>query len=190
MTETKGSSTKVLFDSLTKLYKQGQMLLMDADRLLDERGWEPMHTSAPAGLSNSLNSPERWYARWATRFYRPRVSEEEENSIDRLLFVSIHFTADYDTTLDAPVVSAGRLIYGVPMTMKEADQSYDYWMCKYWFYGQPHETLEGWHQTGQSRWKENLKGSETFIVPLYDITSSEELEKLVINRLIPVEEQA
>ena len=39
MTETKGSSTKVLFDSLTKLYKQGQMLLMDADRLMDEREW-------------------------------------------------------------------------------------------------------------------------------------------------------
>ncbi|GAI00053.1 unnamed protein product, partial [marine sediment metagenome] len=43
MTETNGSSTKVLFDSLTKLYKQGQLLLMEADRLMGERGWEPRH---------------------------------------------------------------------------------------------------------------------------------------------------
>lgn len=188
MTETKGSSTKVLFDSLAKLYKQGQLLLMDADRLMGERGWEPRHTSAPAGLSNSLNSPERWYARWATRFYMRAVPEGEECTIDQLLFVSIHFASDHDTNVDDPIISAGRLLYGKPMSVKAAGDSYDYWMCKYWFYGKPHDTLEGWHQTGQSRWYENLKGSETFMVPLYNITSSERLKELVINPLLAFEQ--
>ena len=161
---------------------------MDADRLMGEYGFESMHNSATAGLSNSLNSPERWYTRWAMRFYMPATTEGEERLIDRILFVSVHFAADHDTKLDESVVSAGRLIYGKPMTLEEANQSYDYWMCKYWFYGQRHDTLEGWRKTGQSRWCENLKGSESFVVPLYDITSSEKLEELVIDRLVAVQE--
>jgi len=190
MTETKKTTTEALFDSLAKLYKQGQLLLMDSDRLMGERGWEPMHTTAPAGLSNSLNSPERWYARWAARFYMPTVSEGKDIAIEWLLFVSIHFASDHDTNVDEPVVSAGRLLYKEPMNVRTADQSYDYWMCKAWFYGKSHRTLEGWHQTGQPRRYENLKGSETFIVPLYSITSSEELKKLVIDPLLAVEEKA
>ena len=69
MAERKDAPAKTLFDCLAKLYRQGQLLLMDADRLMGERCWEPGHTSAPAGLSNALNSPDRWYARWAVRFY-------------------------------------------------------------------------------------------------------------------------
>ena len=185
MTENRDNSTKTLFDCLAKLYKQGQMLLLDADRLMGEYGWECMHNSAPAALSNSLNSPERWYARWATRFYMSTVQKEEE-SLDRLLFVSIHFASDHDTDVDEPVVSAGRLLYGEPMVWKTAGMTYEYWMCKYWFLSRPrpHETLEGWRQGGQSRWFENLKGNETFIVPLYDITSSDKLKQLVVEPLL------
>jgi hypothetical protein len=193
MTETKGSSTKALFDSLTKLYKQGQLLLMDADCLMGERGWEPRGTTAPAEFSYSLSLPERWYARWAARFYMRTVPEGEDSTIDRLLFVSIHFASDINTTLktnvDDPIVCAGRLLYEKPMTVKAAGQTYDYWMCKYWFIGKPHDTLKGWRKTGQSRWYENLKGSESFIVPLYDITSREKLKELVIDPLLAVQEQ-
>lgn len=182
-----------MFDILTKLYKQGQLLLMDADRLMGEHGFEPMHNSATAGLSNSLNSPERWYTRWAMRFYMPTTIEREERLIDKILFVSIHFASDINTTLetdvDEPVVCAGQLLYEKPMTLKEADQTYDYWMCKYWFIGKPHNSLEGWRKTGQSRWYENLKGSESFTVPLYNITSSEKLKELVIDPLIAVQSQ-
>lgn len=190
LTEQTDSPTKTLFDCLAKLYRQGQLLLMDADRLMGERGWEPRHTSAAHGFSNSLNSPDRWYARWATRFYQPTVPEGEEITIDRLLFVSIHFASDHDSKVDEPIVSAGRLLYGKPMSVKAAGDNYDYWMCKYWFYGTPPETLDGWHQTKQARLYENLKGTETFIVPLYKVTSSDELQKLVIDQLLSPEEQA
>ncbi|MCX5999194.1 MAG: hypothetical protein NTU41_06265 [Chloroflexi bacterium] len=149
-----------------------------------------MHTTAPAEFSNSLNSPERWYARWATRFYKPAVSEGEDTAIERLLFVSIHFASDYDTKVDEPVVSAGRLLYGEPMNKKTANDSYDYWMCKYWFHGQSHPTLDGWRQTRQSGWCKNLKGSETFVVPLYDITSSDKLKEQVIDHLLECRPQA
>ncbi|MBC8429382.1 MAG: hypothetical protein H8D89_00235 [Dehalococcoidia bacterium] len=193
MNETKKSATKALFDSLAKLYKQGQLLLMDSDRLMEERGWAPMHNTALAELSYSMNSPQRWFARWAMRFYMPAATEEEELMIDRILFVSIHFASDVNTGLetrvDEPLVCAGRLIYDKPMTLKEANETYGYWMCKYWFIGKPHDTWEDWRKTGQSRWYENLKGSETFIVPLYDITSSEKLKESVIDRLLTVQEQ-
>jgi hypothetical protein len=182
-----------MFESLTKLYKQSQLLLMDADRLMSDQGWEPRHTTATAGLSYSLNSPENWYARWVMRFYRPASTGEEERIINRLLFVSVHFTSDTNTSMktqvEDPVVCAGRLKYEKPMTVKEAGQNYDYWMCKYWFIGNNHETLKGWRVTGQSRWYENLKGSESFMVPLYDIKSSEDLARLVINPLLVVQKQ-
>ena len=118
------------------------------------------------------------------------VPEGEEGAIDRLLFVSIHFASDHDTNVDEPIVSAGRLLYGKPMSVKTAGDNYDYWMCKYWFYGKRHETLKGWRQTELSRWYENLKGSETFKVSLYHITSSEKLKELVIDPLLAVEQQA
>lgn len=189
MTNTSASPTKVLFDCLARLYKQGQLLLMDSDRLMGERGWVPMSTTAPAEFSYSLNTPERWYARWAVRFYMPEVVDRNEPKINRILFVSIHFAEDHDTKLEEPVVSAGRLIYEQPMSFKVAGRNYDYYMCKYWFWGQPHDTLEGWRKTGQSKFSKNLKGSDTFMVRLYDITSSEKLKELVIDPLLAVQEQ-
>lgn len=193
MTDTKRSPTKTLFDSLAKLYKQGQLLLMDSDRLMGERGWTPRHNNAIAELSYSMNAPQRWFARWAMRFYTPTAIEAKEQLIDRMLFVSIHFASDVgssmETSVDDPLICAGRLIYEKPMTEKETGQTYDYWMCKYWFVGKPHDTLEGWCKTGQSQWYENLKGSETFVVPLYQITSSEKLKELVIDPLLAVQDK-
>ena len=193
MNKTSRSPTKSLFDSLAKLYKQGQLLLMDSDRLMGERGWTPRHNNAIAELSYSMNAPQRWYGRWAMRFYTPVSTEAEEAMIDRMLFVSIHFASDVgsglETSVDDPLVCAGQLIYEKPMTYKESGETYDYWMCKYWFIGKPHDTLENWRKGGQSRWYENLKGNETFAVPLYDITSSEKLKELVINPLFAVQEK-
>ena len=192
MTESKKSPTEVLFESLAKLYKQGQLLLMDSDRLMVERGWIPNHSNAVAGSSNAINSPQRWFARWAMRFYIPNATESRELLIDRILFVSIHFASDigsnFETNVDDPLVCAGQLIYERPMTDKEAGQAYEYWMCKYWFIGKPQEDLEGWRKTGQSQWHENLKGSATFAVPLYQISSSEKLKELVIDPLLDVQE--
>jgi len=193
MTETMRSPTRSLFESLARLYKQGQLLLMESDRLMGEQGWTPSHSNAIAELSYSMNAPQRWFTRWAMRFYTPAATEAKEQLIDRMLFVSIHFASDVgssmETSVDDPLVCAGRLIYDKPMTEKEAGQTYDYWMCKYWFVGKPHDTLEGWRKTGQSQWYENLRGSETFAVPLYQITSSEKLKELVIDPLLAVQEK-
>lgn len=192
MTTAKGT-TRELFDNLQKLYRQGQLLLMDADKFMGEEGWVPMHTYGIAELSYSINSPHKWFARWAMRFYMPSGIEEEEARVDRILFISIHFASDIKTGLQTevndPLVCAGRLIYDTPMTPKEATKNYGYWMCKYWFIAEPRDTLKGWRKTGQSQWFENLKGSETFAVPLYEITSSEKLKELVIDPLLAVQEK-
>lgn len=190
MADNKRTPTRILFENLTRLYKQSQLLLMDADRLLGERGWEPTNTTAPSGFSYSLNAPERWYARWAVRFYVPATQESNEPSIDQVLFVSIHFASDQKaglpTDIDEPMISAGRLKYKKPMTAKTASKNYDYYMCKYWFLGEPHPELQGWRRTVGSKFSENLEGSETFVVSLYDVTSSEKLKELVIDPLLRV----
>jgi len=186
------TSTKVLFESLTRLYKQSQLLLVDTDRLLGESGWEPTNTIAPSGFSYSLNTPERWYARWAARFYTRAMPESDDPTIDQILFVSIHFASDQKgslpTDVDEPMVSAGRLKYKKPMTAKTASKNYDYYMCKYWFFGEPHPELEGWRRTIGSKFSENLAGSETFVVPLFDITSSKRLKELVVDPLLAITE--
>jgi hypothetical protein len=190
MTNARGT-TRELFDNLQKLYKQAHLLLLDADKYMGEEGWAPMHTYGIAELSYSINSPHKWFARWAMRFYMPSGIEEEESRVDRILFVSIHFASDIKTGLqtdvDDPLVCAGRLIYGTPMTPKEAVSNYAYWMCKYWFIAQPRDTLKGWRKTGQSHSFDNLKGCETFAVPLYEITSSEKLKALVIDPIFAVQ---
>jgi len=190
MTENKKSRTKGLFDSLAKLYKQGQLLLMDADRLIGEHGWEPTNTTAPSGFSYSLNTPERWYARWAVRFYAPVPIDKDVPSIDRILFVSIHFASELNgglpTDIDDPLISAGSIRYRKLMTAKTANKNYDYYMCKYWFFGKPHESLEGWRRTIGSKYSGNLEGSETFVVPLYQVTSSEKLKELIIDPLLAI----
>ena len=187
MNATNGN-TRDLFENLQKLYKQGNLLLLDADKLLGEEGWAPMHNNGIAELSYSMNSPYKWYARYAMRFYAPSGLDEGEENIDTIIFVSIHFVSDdkssMPTDIDDPLVCAGRLLYYKPMTYKEAQQSYDYWMCKYWFIAKPQDTLEGWRITSKSRWVENLKGSESFTVPLYEITSSQLLKETVIDPLI------
>ena len=186
MSENKDNPTKTLFECLNKLYKQGQLLLMDADRLMGERGWTPMHNMAPASLSYTLNLPERWYARWIQRFYMPATSEKEEPFIDKILFISIHFTSDGGTNVDEPVIAAGRIFYEQKMNEKTAQKNYDYYMCKYWHMGESHDHLEGWRKTTGSKYSKNLKGSETFAIPLYEIKSGNDLEKFVIEPLIPL----
>ena len=188
MNDTQNSPTKALFDSLARLYKQGQLLLLDGDRLMEERGWAPMDDPVTAGLSHSINLPQRWFTRWVTRFYMPVTTEGQDSLIAHTLFISIHFASDIDTrmqtSVNEPLVCAGRIIYGKPMTLKEANKVYDYWMCKYWFIGTEHDTLEGWYKTGQSQVSKNVEGSETFSVPLYSITSSEKLKELVTEPLL------
>lgn len=193
MDDTRNSPTKALFDTILRLYRQGQLLLMDSDRLMGERDWKSMHNNAPAEFSNSLDSPHRWLARWVQRFYRPATIEGEDSLMDRILFISIHFASDVNTglktSIDEPLIVAGRLIYGEPMTLKKADKNYEYWMCKYWFIGTEHDTLKGWRKTGQSQKIKTVKGSETFSVPLYNITSSDKLKELVVEPLLAVQEK-
>ena len=108
MTETKRSKAKALFETLAKLYKQGQLLLMDSDRIMGERGWIPLHNNAIAELSYSMNAPQRWFARWAMRFYIPAATEAKEPLVNRILFVSIHFASDIgssmETSVDDPLI--------------------------------------------------------------------------------------
>lgn len=184
MADSNMKPTQVLFEALVKLYRQGQLLLLDADRIMGENGWTPTTSTILSGLSYAIGHPERWYLRWATRFYLPEVNEGEKVEILRIPFISIHFTSDHDTTVDEPLVSAGWLLYTKAMEIKEAQRSYDYWMCKYWFFGESHDSLDNWRKTGQSQMKANLKGTETFVVPLFDIASSEKLEELVIKPLL------
>lgn len=175
--------TKAMFESLARLYKQGQLLLLDADRIMGERGWETKTTTIFEGLSYSLGSPDKWYIRWAGRFYYPVKSGEEEIRIDKIPFVSVHFAADHDTQLDEPIASAGWLLYSKRMDIKEAQKNCSYWMCKYWFWGEPKNGFEGWRTTSGEKWQ-NLTGTETFAVPLYEIKSSSILEDIVIKPLL------
>ncbi len=189
MADTVTNPTKILFESLVQLYKQSQLLLLDADRLMAKNGWEPNNSAIFSGLSYSLSNPERWYMRWASRFYLPTIPEGDKELIEHIAFVSIHLTSDHDTKVEKPLVSAGWLLYEKPMDIKEATNSWDYWMCKYWFYDKSARGPSEWHKTGKSAKVKNLRGTETFAVPLFDVISSDKLNELVINPLMTKQRQ-
>ena len=126
------SPTKKLFDCLRNLYRQAQQLLLDSDRLLGDRGWEPVGGTEPAEFSYSITAPDKWYARWAARFYLPQSTLEaeiDERSVVAMLFVSTQFTSDQDAQVDEPVVSAGYVLFTERLTRDQARKA---WGNSYW----------------------------------------------------------
>ncbi|MDP3061941.1 MAG: hypothetical protein Q8O40_01825 [Chloroflexota bacterium] len=191
MTTDKGDSpTKQLFDSLRRLYQQAQLLLLDSDRLMGGKGWEPMNSQAPAEFSYSVNTPHKWFARYAARFYLPQPATGEGAAIPSVRcipFVSTHFASDDDTEVDEPMVSAGYLLFIEKLTPEQARRSFGsgYWICKSGFWGKAILDQEGLRQWEHpAKWIQHSQCTRTFRVPLYNITSSEALKGLVIDRLV------
>lgn len=190
MTNPEGQSpTKRLFDCLRTLYRQAQQLLLDSDRLLGDRGWEPVGATGPAEFSYSISAPDKWFARWAARFYLPQSTletEADERSVVTMLFVSAHFTSDHDTQVDEPVVSAGYVLFTERLTRDQARKAWgnSYWLCKSGLWGKPVLDAKGWRDWNPSKWIQLSQSVRAFTVPLYSITSSEALKKLVIDKLV------
>jgi hypothetical protein len=183
------SPTKKLFDCLRNLYRQAQQLLLDSDRLLSDYGWEPIGGTGPSEFSYSITQPDKWFARWATRFYLPQsVTDEkaEERSVVSMLFVSTQFTFDHDTKVDEPVVSAGYLLFVKRLTKDQARKEWrnSYWLCKSGLWGEPIPNGNGWRQWTPSKYIPLSQYVRAFTVPLYSITSSEALKELVIDKLV------
>lgn len=185
--ETRASPTKSLFVTLKSLYVQAQQLLLDSDRLMGEQDWQPIDIYAPREFSYSLNSPERWFARWAVRFYEP-PSESGDDLVKELKFVSVHFASDQDTEVEEPLLVAGMLIFQSALPRKIAQESYNYWFCKSWFWDvgkteRTERTVGKWHQWNPSKFVPAANCLKSFAVSLYEIKSSEKLKELVIDRL-------
>ncbi len=190
MTKSIGESpTKKLFDCLRNLYRQAQQLLLDSDRLLGDHGWEPVGGTGPAEFSYSITAPDKWFARWAARFYLPQSTieaEGDECSVVSILFVSTQFTSDHDTEVDEPMVSAGYLLFTERLTKDQARKAWgnSYWLCKSGLWGKPTPDANGWRQWNPSKWIQLSQYVRAFTVPLYSITSSEALKELVIDKLV------
>ncbi|MDO8530568.1 MAG: hypothetical protein Q7T26_00125 [Dehalococcoidia bacterium] len=182
--KTTASPTKSLFVTLKSLYVQAQQLLLDSDRLMDEQGWQSVNTYAPQGFSYLLNAPERWFARWAVRFYEP-PSVSGDDLVKELKFVSVHFASDQDTEVEDPLLVAGMHVFQSAMPRERARESYEYWLCKSWFWdwGKTERTVGTWHQWNPSKPVPAANCVKSFAVPLYEIKSSKELKELVIDKL-------
>jgi len=190
MKESVGESpTKKLFDCLRNLYRQAQQLLLDSDRLLGDRGWEPVGGTGPAEFSYSITAPDKWFARWAARFYLPQSTleaEADERSVMTMLFVSTQFTSDHDTDVDEPVVSAGYVLFTERLTRDQARKAWgnSYWLCKSGLWGKPMPDATGWREWNPSKWVQLSQSVRAFNVPLYTITSSDALKQIVIDKLV------
>jgi len=161
---------------------------MDSDRIMGERGWVPTTSTVTAEYSGLPYASDRWFPRWAFRFYIPQEPEGEyEELIDSLKLVSVHFTSDHDTQVDDPLLVAGYVQCREPVKRKQVMrpyQAYGYWLCKCWFYGSNKTSGGAWRiWVPRKFFKDIIQVVATFALPLYDITNSEVLEQKVINRL-------
>lgn len=199
--EAKTSPTKALFDSLRQLYSQSSQLLLDCDRLMGERGWESASNTnnMTAGLSGLPTLTDKWFPRYAFRYYILSQQEgESENLIDTLKFVSTHFTSSGHTQINEPLLVAGNIKYCTPFKRKQVLANtnykvYAYWFCHSWFWGKSGKSYEVWYAHEPEKHYVNIvESSASFALPLYEITSSQILEQRVIKRLfedIPVDFQ-
>lgn len=184
-----GFPTKKLFDCLRHLYRQAQQLLLDSDRLLGDRGWESVAVIGPAEYSYSITTPDKWFARWASRFYLPQYTVEadaDERSVVAMLFVSTQFTSDYDTDVDEPVVSAGYVLFSEQLTRNQALKAWrnSYWLCKSGLWGEAVPDATDWREWDPSKFIQYSQCVRAFTLPLYSITSVEVLKELVIDKLV------
>lgn len=189
---TQAEATKRLFESLTHLYDQARLLLVDCDRPMDEHGWESTGSYALQEIPFTFQYQGKgeWFARWAARFYMRQTGDGKDGTVRELRFVSTHFCADYDTQLDEPLVIVGIYVLANPLKRQNVrDTNKFHWLCKSWFYAsRKHERkLREWYDWVPS--KED-RGSlpegkiASFAVPLYDISSRKELDEMVINTLL------
>ena len=201
--EAKTSPTKALFDSLRQLYRQSSQLLLDCDRLMGERSWESASnttnmTTDISGLSTLTN---KWFPRYAFRYYIPSEQEgESEDLINSLKFVSTHFTSGGHIQINEPLLVAGNIKYCTPFKRKQVLANtntnykiYAYWFCRSWFWGKSGKSYEVWYtHKPEKHYVNTVEISASFALPLYEITSSQILEQSVIKRLfedIPVDFQ-
>lgn len=181
--------TKKLFDCLRHLYRQAQQLLLDSDRLLGDHGWGPVAVIGPAEYSYSITTPDKWFARWASRFYLPQYTVEtdaDEPSVVAMLFVSTQLTSDHDTDVGEPVVSAGYILFSEQLTRDQALKAWrnSYWLCKSGLWGKAVPNAGDWREWDPSSFIQQSQCVRAFTVPLYSITSVEVLRELVSDRLV------
>ena len=187
--KTQAEATKQLFESLTHLYVQARQLLVDCDRPMGERGWEPIGSYALQDIIVTAHSPKKWFARWAARFYLAQTGSEQDETVKALRFVSLHFCSDEDTQVVEPLVIAGIYVIANPLKRQKVKDTNKYhWICKSWFYALPEhgkKLCEWYDWVPGAREREGLPEGKiaSFAVPLYDIKSSKELEKMVIDAL-------
>ena len=181
------SSALQFFESLRNLYRQSSDLLLDSDRLLGEKGWQPVNSNGPGEYSYSISVPDKWFARWASRFYYP-ASAEDETSIEALLFSSVHFASDEgDTEVDEPLFAGGYLRFAPALTKREALGQWrnSYWVCKSWSYGEPFDREGQWVEWQvPSRYMAAMPVVRSVTLPLYSIDSPEALREKAIETLL------
>jgi hypothetical protein len=188
MRKTTTSPTQALFESLRQLYRDSGQLLLDCDRIMGEKGWESISGGVWAESSSLAAVSDKWFPRWVFRFYMPLKPDEElEDFIDTLKFISAHFTSDGDTYVDDPLIVSGNITYIEPLKRGEifrGYQSYSYYLCKSWFWNNKERTFGSWHSHKPEKYyKDIIDKIDTFALKLYDISSSDALEDMVVNRL-------
>ncbi len=97
-------SIKNAFECVGQVYEEVSLLLQDFDTSLTDDGFECLHktTIATQDLSRNIDSPRRWLARFAGRYYG-LIEQEVKNP---LLFVNVMF-ADANQQAMEPVLVLG-----------------------------------------------------------------------------------
>jgi hypothetical protein len=180
------SNTKKLFNALRSLYQQSSQLLLDADRLMGERDYTPINNYSTTELSYSISNPDRWFARWAFRYYIPIDFEKNGDEVNHLYYVSIQFDSDSDTNVEDSYVTGGKIFFKSPQSKEQAAKFKDYWICKSWEWGNSKYNNEfKEHISSYARETEKIW---CFKVDLFDIDSPETLEKKVIDVLMNIDD--
>lgn len=177
-----------LFAELKKLYGNVSALLLDADRAMDQRGFQVAHVKPnQIGIDRSgdINQPEKWAPAWIARFYRIQGRPPQDGPLAYIACIlSDGGKEDYKLPAGEPVLTAGLLHYLGPPAL-------EYWHAKCWLWSPEGTTADGsWYvhndkEPTRAKWlrQHGLKMVECFALPLVSIDSRSTLDQRVIQPL-------
>ena len=182
--ESVGENILKAISQLRDCCHQISLLLQSADAIFTEQGWGTVTGNAvTAHNSFSMDNP-RW---WIPGFYFRYYSSEKYPTV--LMFVAVLLDdREGNDTFDfkEPIITCGYLYgYDTPKDLKGY-----YWRCRWHVYVDPEEkNYEGriCKLLPKEEWEEhrrNFSFMKSLAVPLTSITSSDELQKTVIEPIL------
>ena len=180
MSDSDNESIATLLREMRTFHQQISLLLLQADKLMKDNGWQAERSVAKSG-SNSVEQPERWMPGLIFRYYR---SERHKRLLGFISVILLH--PDHDDPLHKPLISAGWYEYD-----NAAKEWWPDFGALHVWAGEENDldsgalavldlVADGWSE----RDRQGAVKAVSFALPLLAIRNTQDLKEKIVDRLL------